>query len=72
MYHQNKCKICPNTYPTFDQLKRHWKLDHGPAYVKVQTWLTEVDQKILQAEIVIEQAENTAVETYNERVGMNR
>ena len=55
------CKICKAPFPGFDQLKKHWKMDHQREYVKVQTWLADVDEAIVVADCVV-QAQETGVD----------
>ena len=51
------CKICKEPQPNFETLKRHWKLRHQREYVRVQTWLAEVDEAIIVADCVVQEQE---------------
>ena len=51
------CKICKQPQPSFDELKSHWRVLHSREYVRVQTWLADVDEAVIVAECVVEQQE---------------
>jgi hypothetical protein len=48
-----KCKLCPHVAPSFEKLKNHWRAEHTKQYVAVQTWLADVDEAIVVAEVMI-------------------
>jgi hypothetical protein len=47
-----KCKLCPAELPSFEKLKSHWRAEHPRQYVVVRTWLADVDEAEVVAEIV--------------------
>jgi hypothetical protein len=52
------CKLCKAPFASYDKLKSHWRNDHQTEYVRVQTWLADVDEAIVVAECVIRAQES--------------
>lgn len=47
-----KCKLCQHAAANFDKLRSHWRAEHPRQYVAVRTWLEDVEEAEVVAEIV--------------------
>lgn len=51
------CRICHEALENFNELKSHWRVKHQREYVRVRTWLADVDEAVVVAECVVEAQE---------------
>lgn len=49
---KNICKICKTQCADFRHLQSHWRAEHAHEYVKVRTWLADVEEAVIVADIV--------------------